>query len=117
MGYFFTDAPTVALIRTGDSVEQTIFLLTQLIISIAPHGRIVVLDGATRRRITETLNGCREVCQAVANRSPSGEVRQRFQALSDGCTKLAESYFSAPISAEELGPPDQALGRSDEPQP
>ena len=115
-GYFFSDAPPSALLAAGNSIGQMLFVLTQLIISLTPQARIRVLDPINRQRITETLEKCREVSQRMVDRARDAEVRQRFQAVANTCTALAQSFFAVPVAEAEAAPPDQVLGKADQPQ-
>jgi hypothetical protein len=115
-GFFFTDAPAAALIKAGDSVDQTVFVLAQLIISLSPHARIILLDQVSRRRITEALEGWPELCTKMVNRSSVLSLKRSFKDLSEKCAGLSEHFANVPVTAEELNPPDQVLRTSDEPQ-
>jgi hypothetical protein len=115
-GFFFTDAPVAALTRAGDSVDQVVYVLTQLVIALGPQARIVVLDRVYRRRIIEALDSWRGVCQEIASRSRDEELKRSFSGVAEKCARLADSFFNVPAAPEESAQPDQALGSADEPQ-
>jgi hypothetical protein len=115
-GFFFSDAPTTSLAQAGDSVCQTIFVLTQALISLSPQARITVLDVKCRRHIKEALNGWQVLSREMAKRADDPDLKKSFEDLEGQCTELSESYFSVPIIMEEPSQPDQLLGAADQPQ-
>jgi hypothetical protein len=115
-GFFFSDAPVAALIRAGDSVDQALYVLTQLVIALGPQARIVVLDRVNRRRIVEALENWRDLGEKINGRARDGEMKRSFSGVAEKCTRLADSFFNVPPVPEESTQPDQALGPADQPQ-
>ncbi len=100
VGYFFSDAPAVALTRTGEALDQAVFVLGQVIIGLGPQARIVLLERASRRQIAEALNRCREVFPEVASRKACRKrsgMRDMWSTVALNfvtCSKAGRSSFS-----------------------
>lgn len=112
-GDIFTDAPLEAIKRTGDAIEQVLFSLGQLIISMTPEAKVLLLSQSIRKKIAESLECLTEVSSIVFDKSNNSELKLTFSAVKESCTIVTGSYASTPDMAE---PPDQILESSNDPQ-
>lgn len=112
-GDFFADAPLEAIKRAGESIDQVLFLLGQLILSLTSDARMILLSLENKRRIAESLECHKEVCNFVIGNSRDNDLKRTFTAVQGSCSRIPKSYFSIPEVPEQ---PDQVLESSDEPQ-
>jgi len=112
-GNFFADAPLEAIKRAGESIDQVLLLIGQLILSLTSDARMMLLSPNNRKRIAESLECHKEVCNFVIGNSRDNDLKRTFTAVQESCNRIPESYFSIPEIPEQ---PDQVLESSDEPQ-
>jgi hypothetical protein len=114
-GFFLADAPSSALVRSGDRVQLAVYALTQLLLALSPRAKIVVLEQTNFRRVREVLEGWKKVSTDVVRRSKDAELQKSFNRISEMCGGLAESFFTVPSMAKEVAQPDQSLTVQGEP--
>ena len=115
-GDFFSDAPTDALQNTAVSIEQSLFLLGQLILGFPILARSILLNRDNRRRISETLDGHRELYSKIEQHFKNEDLRKTFQQIVERCRTIPENYFSFPEIADDHRQPDQVAPVLDQPQ-
>ena len=115
-GDFFSDAPTDTLQRTAAEIEQSLFRLGQLILSLPILARPILLDAESRRRISEIIAGLKLLNQKVSGHCKTEQLRQTFAEIAERCETIPAHYFSVPVSAEDRGQPDLVVPKVDEPQ-
>ena len=111
-GNYFQIAPTSAMVRVGNAVDDVFFRLSQLIISLSPQARNETLDRRNRLGILEAIDSQRQVCDIVSQHATDQETQNIFRNIENTCERVPASYFEVP---EELQP-DQVLQGTDEPQ-
>lgn len=111
-GNYFQIAPTNAMVRVGNAVDDVFFRLSQLIISLSPQARTETLNRRNRLGILEAIDSQRQVCDLVRQHATDQDTRNVFQNIENTCKRVPASYFEVP---EELQP-DQILQGTDEPQ-
>ena len=111
-GNYFQIAPTSAMVRVGNAVDDVFFRLSQLIISLSPQARNEILDRRNRLGILEVIDSQRQVCDIVSQHATDQETQNIFRNIENTCERVPASYFEVP---EELQP-DQVLQGTDEPQ-
>jgi len=111
-GNYFSVAPEAAVRRLGISVDQSLMILGQIIISLSPRARIEILDRKNRQHISEAIVSHRSVCVAVCQYSVDLDSKNIFKGIQETCNRIPEGYFAGPESLQ----PDQVLQGTDEPQ-
>lgn len=96
-GFFLTDAPERALVKSGDDIQRTFYVLTQIFITLSPAARINVLDEINLKRITEMLTLWKLVGAKVSQRAKHTGLKTCFKNISDMSSSLSDNLFSAPI--------------------
>jgi hypothetical protein len=116
-GDFFSDAPTDALQKTASSIEQSLFLLGQLIFSFPILARPMLLNTENRRRISEILECHRDLYGEINSHCENDQLRQIFVQIVERCRTMPENYYNIPEIAEDRRQPDQVAPAIDQPQP
>ncbi len=112
---YFQIAPSSAMVRVGNAVDDTFFSLGQLITSMSPQARAETLDQHNRQGISEAIDSQKQVCNSVDQNATDKETRVVFQRIEETCKGITASYFSVPEVPGE-SQPDQVLQGADEPQ-
>lgn len=115
-GDFFSDAPTEALQETANSIEQSLFLLGQLILSFPISARPILLSAENRRRISEILEQYRSLNNTVAPHCKNSGLGRKFEQIAERCRTIPVNYYSVPEVREGRGQPDQVLPAVDQPE-
>ena len=109
---YFQIAPTSAMVRVGNAVDDVFFRLSQLIISLSPQARNETLDRRNRLGILEVIDSQRQVCDIVRQHATDQETQNIFRNIENTCERVPASYFEVPEEPQ----PDQVLRGTDEPQ-
>jgi hypothetical protein len=109
---YFQIAPTSAMVRVGNAVDDVFFRLSQLIISLSPQARNETLDRRNRLGILEVIDSQRQVCDIVHQHATDQETQNIFRNIENTCERVPASYFEVPEEPQ----PDQVLRGTDEPQ-
>lgn len=111
-GDYFKVAPVKEMIRVGKLVEDTFFILSQLIISLSPQARTEALDRHNRQRISDALDTTRKVCILVKKSTTNESIKNVYEKMESICNQVPSSYFEVPEESQ----PNQFLQGTDEPQ-
>ena len=109
---YFQIAPTSAMVRVGNAIDDVFFRLSQLIISLSPQARNETLDRHNRLGILEAIDSQRQVCDIVHQHATDQETQNIFRNIKNTCERVPASYFEVPEEPQ----PDQVLQGTDEPQ-
>jgi len=109
--FFLADAPQHALVKSGEDVQRTFYVLTQIFIALSPTARIAVLDEINLKRVTEMLTQWKLVGIKVSKQAKHSGLKTCFQTVGNMSASLSDNLFSAPIGRSPQ--PDQNFG-SDE---
>ena len=109
---YFQIAPTSAMVRVGNAVDEVFFGLGQLIINLSPQARNETLDRRNRLGILEAIDSQRQVCDIVRQHATDQETQNIFRNIENTCERVPASYFEVPEEPQ----PDQVLQGTDEPQ-
>jgi len=106
--FFLEDAPAAALTKAAESVEQALFVLSQIIIGLAPAVRTRVLGAVQRRNVADALAKWQLLCKSFTKSGCDQALKNAFSRLDNTASKVAESFFSAP-ETESSALPDQTM--------
>jgi hypothetical protein len=115
-GKFFGLVPGDAVRRVGDNVDKTFFQLTQLIISLSPEAKLIVLDRTIRQRISDTVASQKRICRLVQSNSSDDEIKNCYLQVVDTCERGLAGYFAVPLTGAAFDAPDQVLADASVPQ-
>lgn len=115
-GDFFGEAPTDILERTVAEIEQSLFRLGQLVLSLPISARPILLDAENRKRISEIIEGLSELNQKVSQHCQVEQTRKSFAQIAERCQSIPANYFNIPTKDEDRGQPDLVAPKIDEPQ-
>lgn len=115
-GDFFSDAPTDTLHQTAAEIEQSLFRLGQLILSLPISARPILLNADNRRRISEIIDGHKLLHKRVSGHCKNEQLKQVFSQIAERCETIPAHYFSTPVTAEDREQPDLVAPPVDEPQ-
>ena len=113
---FFSDAPTDTFQRTASEIEQSLFWLGQLILSLPILARPILLNPENRRRISELMDAHKLLNQKVSKHCKNELLKQTFGQIAVMCETIPAHYFSIPVIAEDCRQPDLVAPKIDEPQ-
>lgn len=117
-GNYFQVVPVDAVVRTGGAVDEALWILSQLIISLSPQARAEILDRDIRQKISTSIDSQKKVCDRVKKYATDENTLNVFQCIENNCRGVIESFLAVPEVPEELPleQPDQILQDTDEPQ-
>ena len=113
---FFSIAPTDAVVSMAEAINQTIFLLGQMVIGMTAETRRALLTSANRRQLLDAVDKNKEICWMIHKHCMNNSILNEFSEILKICEKFPESLFAVPILVAEEAQPDQTLEKSDEPQ-
>ena len=97
--------------RVGDAVDGAFWKLGQIIISLSPLVRSVILDGLNRQRFYEAIDSQRQLCGVVRQHATDQDTMAVFHRIEENCLQVLASYIAVP----EKSQPDQILQGTNEP--
>lgn len=110
-GDYFKVAPVNEMIRIGRVVEDTFFVLGQLIISLSPQAKTETFDRQNRQGISDAIDLTRKVCVLVKDSSADFAIKEVYCSTESTCNQVPASYFEIPEESQ----PNQLLQGTDEP--
>ncbi len=111
-GDYFKVAPVNEMIRIGKVVEDTFFVLSQLIISLSPQAKTETFDRQNRQRILDAIDLTRKVCNLVKESSADEAIKNVYNNTKSTCNQVPSSYFEVPEESQ----PNQLLQGTEDPQ-
>jgi hypothetical protein len=115
-GGYFKIAPVDAIRRVASSVDQGLFNLGQLILSLSPEAKTKTLDQINRQRITNSIKFYYGICDMIDNNSSDNHAVNCSIHIRQTCKSVFEAYFSTPSLLPRTDQPDQKLQGANDPQ-
>jgi ion channel len=115
-GDFFSDAPTEKLQETAIEIEQSLYLLGQLILALPFLARELLLNAENRRRISEIIHSLKLLNGKVSEHCKNQQLMQTFGQIAERCDTIPANYFSVPDTFSDRGQPDLVAPTVDQPQ-
>ena len=114
---YFRIVPEDSVRRVGEALEEILYQLGQLIISLPPEAKPEVIDRGSRRSIWEALVALQHIAEMVGAQCPDKETVACFRRVQESCETVRRSHFATPTPDLIPGPPDQDVPEeSDTPQ-
>jgi hypothetical protein len=113
---FFSIAPTDAVIRMAAALNQTIFLLGQMVIGMTSEARKTLLTPTNRKQLLDAIDKNKEICWMIRKHCMNSFILNEFSEILKICENFPENFFAVPILMEEDTQPDQTFEKSIEPQ-
>ena len=114
---YFRIVPEDSVRQVGEAADEVLYQLGQLIISLPAEAKPEVIDGASRRRVWETLMALEHAAEIVRGQCPDQQTVECFRRIEETCASVRSSHFATPTPDVVPGPPDQeAPEESDAPQ-
>ncbi len=113
---FFSIAPVDAVVSMAVAINQTIFLLGQMIIGMTAEARKALLTSVNRKKLLAAVDKNKEICWMIRKHCANKSIRNEFSEILKICENFPENLFAVPILVAEKTQPDQTLEKSDEPQ-
>ena len=111
-GNYLQIAPASSIVRVGEAIDDTFFMLGQLLTSLSPQAKAEILVGRNRHWIFEAIDSQKQVCATVRKQATEPDTKIIFHRIETTCNLVLASYFAI---QEELQP-DQVLQGTNEPQ-
>ncbi len=111
---FFDDAPSLAMIATGESLDDLVNVLTLFVKNLSADIRMRLLQSTNRRRLLTGLTHNVEVCNTVLEHSKNQSVLDAYRALKSSCERFPQEMFNFP--EVQHSQPDQIAASLTEPQ-
>lgn len=115
-GNFFSLAPSENTIHTFNNIEQSLFLVGQMILTMTTEARTLLLNQTNRTHILDVIDKLKAACKSVENSCNVNKILKTVSRILKTCEYLHESFFSVPTTVPKDGQPDQALTTTDQPQ-
>ena len=114
---YFKIVPADSVQQVGEALEEVVYQLGQLIISLPGEARPEVIDRESRRRVWEALRALVQAAEIVQEQCPDQETVECFRRVQETSETVRSSHFATPTPDAVPGPPDQeAPIESDAPQ-
>ena len=91
---YFKVAPDASVRRVGKSLEEVLYRLGQLIISLPAAARPEAIDGASRELMRRVLTNLDRVAEVVQDQCPDQESVTCFRDVRETCQKVRNSHFA-----------------------
>ena len=114
-GAFFGVAPRTTLQKTAEAIDQCLFVLAQLVTSLSPEAKTIVLNRQNRRHASAIIETVRTLAQFVVGKCKNAEVCEAFSQLIQNSSTVPESYYTVP-ELEVESQPDQIFAHENEPK-
>lgn len=114
-GAFFEVAPRKTLQKTTDAIDQSLFNLAQLVTSLSPEAKTIVLNKNNRKQTSLVVETVQKIAEFSLENCKHTELKSTFLQMIQNCSKIPESYYSTP-ELEFNSQPDQQFMNDDEPQ-
>ena len=113
---YFKIVPEDSVRRVGETLDEVLYQLGQLIISLPAEAKPEVIDMGSRRRVWEVLMALEKTAEIVQGQCPDHETVECFRRVQETCETVRSSHFTTPPDVVP-GPPDQKVPEeSDAPQ-
>ena len=114
---YFKIVPEDSVRRVGETLDEVLYQLGQLIISLPAVAKPEVIGSGSRRMVWQALMALVHTAEIVRNQCPDQETVDCFRRVQEACETVRSSHFTTPTPDVVPGPPDQeAPEESDAPQ-
>ena len=114
---YFRIVPEDSVRRVGETLDEVLYRLGLLIVSLPAEAKPEVIDRASRKQIWEALIALKDTADIVQGQCPDQETIQCFGRVQETCETVRSSHFATPTPDVAPGPPDQVAPEgSDAPQ-
>ncbi len=114
---YFRIVPEDSVRRVGETLDEVLYRLGLLIVSLPAEAKPEVIDRTSRKQIWEALIALKDAADIVQGQCPDQETIQCFGRVQDTCETVRSSHFATPTPDVAPGPPDQVAPEgSDAPQ-
>ena len=114
---YFRIVPEDSVRRVGETLEEILYRLGLLIVSLPTEAKPEVLDRTSRQLIWEALNTLKDTADIVQGQCPDRETVKCFGRVQETCEAVRSSHFATPTVDAVPSPPDQVAPEgSDAPQ-
>lgn len=114
---YFRIVPEDSVRRVGETLDEVLYQIGQLIISLPAEAKPEVIDRGSRRKVWEALRELERTAEIVRGQCPDQETVECFRRVKETCATVRNSHFTTPTPDVVSAPPDQeAPEESDAPQ-
>ena len=87
------------MLRAGKSLEEALYQLEQLIISLPADAKPEAINSESRQQLQQALIALQQASGIVQGQCPDQESGARFRAVQETCHKVQDSHFAMPVRA------------------
>ena len=114
---YFRIVPEDSVRHVGETLDEVLYLVGQLIISLPAEAKPEVIDRGARRKVWEALRELGHAAEIVRGQCPDQETVECFRRVQETCETVRSSHFATPTPDVMAALPDQEVpGESDAPQ-
>ena len=114
---YFKIVPGDSVRRVGETLDEALYHMGQLIISLPADAKPVVINSESRRKISQALTALEQAADIVGQQCPDEETVDCFRRVQETCRAVRNSHFATPTPDVAPGPPDQEVpSESDAPE-
>ena len=114
---YFKIVPEDSVRRVGEALDEVLYQLGQLIISLPAEAKPEVIDSKSRRRVWQALRALEHIADIVQGQCSDTETVECFGRVKETCETVRSSHFATPTPDVVTELPDQeAPEESDAPQ-
>ena len=103
---YFKVVPEDSVRRVGETLDEVLYQLGQLIISLPAEAKPEVIDRGSRQRVWEALMALEHIAEIVRGQCPDPKTVECFRRVQETCETVRSSHF-APTPDVVPSPPDQ----------
>lgn len=114
---YFKIVPEDSVRRVGKSLEEVLYQLVQLIISLPAEAKPEAINSESRQIVRQALTALDRAAAIVQEQCPDHESGACFRAAQETCQRVQDSHFTTPTRAMVAESPDhEAPTESTEPE-
>ena len=103
---YFKVVPADSVRRVGETLDEVLYQLGQLIISLPAEAKPEVIDRGARQMVWEALMALDQIAEIVGGQCPDPQTTECFRRVQETCKTVRSSHF-APTPDVVPGSPDQ----------
>ena len=108
---YFKVVPQDSVRRVGKSLEEVLYQLVQLIISLPAEARPEAIDGESRQMVQQALTSLDCVAAITQKHCPDQESVECFRIVQETCQRVRDSHFATPTLVMAADSPDHKAPR------
>ena len=113
---YFSIVPEESVQRVGETLDEVLYQLGQLIISLPAEAKPEVVDGKARREVWEALRELEHTANILREHCPNQATVECFRRVQETCKTVRNSHFTTPTLDAVPDLPNQEALESDAPQ-